>query len=241
MRNILIAAAIAANLLPAAVLAQDAAKADEGWKGQGELGLAIAKGNTDSQTLVGKLDATHEGVVWKNAFGAAFLYGKSDDVESANRYEVYGTTGRRLGERSYLFGSARHERDHFSAHEYQWSAAAGYGYEAIKNDTTHLTFEIGPGYRWSKLQDLREHQNETIVRGWADFGHQLTETTSLFNTLLVEAGSDNTFAKNDLGLQVQMSEALALKAGVQVRHNTDVLPGTKKTDTLTTVNVVYGF
>ena len=116
MRNIFIAAAIAANLLPAAVLAQDAAKADEGWKGQGELGLAIAKGNTDSQTLVGKLDATHEGAVWKNAFGAAFLYGKSDDLESAHRYEVYGTTGRRLGQRSYLFGSARHERDHFSAH-----------------------------------------------------------------------------------------------------------------------------
>ena len=241
MRNTLIAAAVAASLLPAAAFAQDTAPADIGWKGQGELGLAIAKGNTDSQTLVGKLEAAHEGAVWKNAFGAAFLYGKSDDMESAYRYEVYGTTGRRLGERSYLFGSARHERDHFTAHEYQWTAAVGYGYEAIKNDATHLTFEIGPGYRWSKLQDLRVHQNEAIIRGLVDFGHQLTETTSVFNTLLVEAGRDNTFAKNDLGLQVAMTDALALKAGVQVRHNTDVLPGTRKTDTLTTVNVVYGF
>ncbi len=38
-----------------------------------------------------------------------------------------------------------------------------------------------------------------------------------------------------------MSDALALKAGLEVRHNTDVLVGTKKTDTLTTVNLVYGF
>ncbi|MBM7092940.1 DUF481 domain-containing protein, partial [Streptomyces sp. S12] len=106
---------------------------------------------------------------------------------------------------------------------------------------THLTFEVGPGYRWAKLQDLREHKNEAIARGFIDFGHKLTETTSVYNTLLIEAGSDNTYARNDLGLLVKMTDALALKAGVEVRHNTDVLPGTKKTDTLTTMNVVYGF
>ena len=85
------------------------------------------------------------------------------------------------------------------------------------------------------------HENEAIVRGYMDFGHQLTPTTSLYDTLLVEAGKDNTFAKNDLGVQVAMTDALALKAGLEVRHNTDVLLGVKKTDTLTTVNVVYGF
>lgn len=242
MRVSLSAAVLVALTLPTAVFAQQAtAEADTGWKGQGELGLAISKGNTDSQTLVGKLGAAHEGALWKNEFGLAFLYGKSDDLESAHRYEAFGTTGRRLGEKSYLFGSLRHERDHFAAYEYQWTGAVGYGYEAIKNDATHLTFEIGPGYRWSKLQDVRVHENEAIVRGYMDFGRKLTATTSIYDTLLVEAGKDNTFAKNDLGVQVAMSDALALKAGLEVRHNTDVLPGVKKTDTLTTVNVVYGF
>ncbi len=242
MRVSLTAAILAALMLPTAAFAQEAtAEADTGWKGQGELGLAISKGNTDSQTLVGKLGAAHEGDLWKNEFGLALLYGKSDGLESADRYEAFGTTGRRLGAKSYLFGSLRTERDHFAAYEYQWTTAFGYGYEAIKNDATHLTFEIGPGYRWSKLQDVRVHENEAIARGYMDFGHQLTATTSIYDTLLIEAGKDNTFAKNDLGLQVAMSDALALKAGLEVRHNTDVLPGVKKTDTLTTVNVVYGF
>ena len=239
MHKLFAAAALCAAFSPLAH-AQDAARKD-GWSGTGELGLAISKGNTDSQTLIGKLNIAKEDAQWKHSAGASFLYGKQDDVESARRYEVFGSSGYRLSPRSYVLGSARNERDHFTANEYQWTAAIGYGFEAIKNKDTHLTFEVGPGYRWAKLQDLREHKNEAIARGFIDFGHKLTETTSVYNTLLIEAGSDNTYARNDLGLLVKMTDALALKAGVEVRHNTDVLPCTKKTDTLTTMNVVYGF
>jgi putative salt-induced outer membrane protein len=55
----------------------------------------------------------------------------------------------------------------------------------------------------------------------------------------VEAGSDNTFMQNDIGIAVAMNEKFALKAGLQARRNSDVEPGTKNTDTLTTINLVY--
>jgi putative salt-induced outer membrane protein len=38
---------------------------------------------------------------------------------------------------------------------------------------------------------------------------------------------------------VKMSDKLALAVGYAVRHNTDPPPAFKKTDTLTTVNLVY--
>ena len=41
------------------------------------------------------------------------------------------------------------------------------------------------------------------------------------------------------GTQVTITGALALRLGYQVRHNTDVLPGIEKTDTLTTVGLLY--
>lgn len=232
--------------LAAALLAVPAAHAqdkplDDSWSGTGEAGLAIAKGNTDSRTLVGKLAAKKAIGEWTVGAGAAFLNGEADGVESAYRYEVFSDVARRLGDRSYLVGSLRNERDHFAANEYQWVASAGYGYEAIKNDRTQLTFEVGPGYRWSKLQGVRVHNNEAIARGLMGFKHQLNGNVALFDTLLVEAGKDNTFARNEAGVLVKMTEAMALKAGVEHRHNTDVPAGVKKTDTLTTVNVVYGF
>ncbi len=240
MRTFTLIAAMGAVIAAPAALADETA-ADNGWSGSGELGLAVAKGNTDSQTLIGKLGLAREDALWKHEVGLAILYGKQDDIESAYRYEAFGKSNRRIGERRYLFGSARTERDHFAAYEYQSSAALGYGHEVIKEESTHLSVEIGPGYRWSKLQGVRVHENGAIVRAHMDFGHQFNASTSIYDTLLIEAGQDNTFARNDIGVQVKMSDALALKAGMEVRHNTDVLPGIERTDTLTTVNVVYGF
>lgn len=229
-------AALACALVPLS-----ASAAEDGWSGSGELGLAISKGNTDSETVVGKFKLAREDDAWRHAVLASFLYGTSDGLENARRYELFGSTGYHFAERHYVFGSGRTERDHFSSDEYQTTIAGGYGFEAFTSEETRLVFEIGPGYRWSKAQDVRVHNNEAIARGFMDFSHQLTETTRLFDTLLIESGRDNTFVRNEFGVQVRMTDALALKAGFEIRHNTDVSDDRRRTDRLTTVNVVYGF
>jgi putative salt-induced outer membrane protein len=43
----------------------------------------------------------------------------------------------------------------------------------------------------------------------------------------------------DLGLEVTIKGALGLRVGYQIRHNTDVSPGLEKTDTLTTLGLIY--
>lgn len=237
MRNRLLILAFAAACLPATTFASDSA----GWNGSGEFGLAAATGNVDNQTLNARLALNHDSGGWKHAFGASFLYGKSDGTESAWRYELFGTTGRRLGDRSYVFGSLRTERDHFAGNEYRWSGSGGYGYEALSGERTRLTFEIGPGYTLSKRQGRQDTDNRGIVRGHTDFKHAFNPNTSVYDVLLVEAGADNTFARNDFGLQVKMSAAMSLKAGFEMRHNSVVPEGVKNTDTLTTLNMVYGF
>ena len=83
--------------------------------------------------------------------------------------------------------------------------------------------------------------HEAVGRGLIAYKHGFTDTTSFVDTLLVEAGSTNTFTQNDAGLQVDMSKKLALKVGYQVRHNSDVAPGIKATDQLITTNLVYNF
>ena len=97
----------------------------------------------------------------------------------------------------------------------------------------------GPGYRYAEILETGESEDGVIFRGDLGFEHQLTETTKIVDRFLVEAGSDNTYVQNDLGLEVTISGALGLRVGYQVRHNTDVLPGVEKTDTLTTVGLLY--
>jgi putative salt-induced outer membrane protein len=51
--------------------------------------------------------------------------------------------------------------------------------------------------------------------------------------------SDNNFLQNELGVAVKVSDRLALSLGYALRHNTDPPAGFRKTDTLSTVNLVY--
>lgn len=209
------------------------------WNPSGELGLVITNGNTDTSSINGKAALKGEDERWVHDFYLAALRGEVEDQVTASRYEAGAKSGWKFSDRSYVFGSLRYENDDFSAYETQAALAVGYGWYAIRNDATSLLFEAGPGYKRVEPVGTGESEGEVIGRGFVDFKHRFNESTQFYNTLLAEAGSDNTFAQDDLGLQVAMSDTLALKAGFQVRHNSDVPPAVDKTDTLTTLNVVW--
>ena len=247
------------TLLATALLATAsfAASAEEtvGWTGTGEFGMAMARGNARSENANGKLAFTNEDDKWKHAFYVSALRNKGEVVGdfdgdgvpeeemqlSANRYEVGASSALKMNEVSSWIAALRYENDDFAPYDYQATFSLGYGHTFIKNDTTTLTTEIGPGYRRAKDAVTSEVNDEIIVRGALGWSHKLSATAELYDNLLVEAGNDNTFASNDFGISVAISEAFALKAGLEARHNTDVPPGIKNTDTLTKVNLVYNF
>lgn len=246
--TLLAAALIAA--LPLAASAQDS-----GWSGTGEFGFAMARGNARSDNANGKIAFAKEDAEWRHSFYVAALRNKAEVVGdfngdgvveermqlSANRYEFGTSSAIKVNETSSWVAALRYENDDFAPFEHQTTFSIGYGHKFINTERTSLLTEIGPGYRRAKSASTGETDSELIARGLVDYKHQLTATTSLFNTLLVESGSDNTFASNELGMAVAINDKLALKAGFDARHNTDVGPGIKKTDTLTKLNLVYNF
>jgi putative salt-induced outer membrane protein len=211
------------------------------WKGKGEVGIVFARGNSDTDTANVKLDLSTVRNRWKHGFGVAALRAATDGIETAERYGATGQSDYALTDRSYWFGGLRYEKDEFSGFEYQASATTGLGYKFIDSAATKLSGQAGVGYRRSKLLPLGTTEGDTIFRGDIKFEHALTATTQILDTFIVEAGADNTFASNELALQVKMSDRFALSLGVGVRYNTDPPLGLKKTDTLTTVNLVYAF
>ena len=254
MKHLILSAAVLAALsLSHAAVAADGD--DDGWTGTGELGLAMARGNARSENLNAKIDFKNEDDKWKHHFYAKALRAKGEvtgDFDgngtteerfelNANRFEFGASSAMKMNEVSYWVAALRYEKDDFAPYENQTTFSLGYGHSFIKNERTELSAEVGPGYRRAKLASTGNTESEVIARGVVDFKHSLTDTTDLVNNFLVEAGSDNTFMQNDFGVAVKISDAFALKAGLQARHNTDVAAGQKKTDTLTTVNLVYNF
>lgn len=235
-----------------------------GWTGSGEFGFASATGNTRSQNANAKLNLGFENEHWKNN---AFLDGLRTKAQhkvvepdgttvssynsTANRYDAGASIGYKLDPRSYIVGAARYEHDEFGSNLWQGVVSLGYGYIALKDARNELSFEIGPGYKKYRPADRtvvtagittkvrQPTEDEAVARGLVNYKFRLTENTSFENTFLTEAGSKNTYLQNDAGLAVSMTRKLALKVGFEVRHNSNVLPGLKRTDTLTTTNLVY--
>lgn len=222
--------------------------------GGGELGYAAANGNSNTESFNGRLDATYSDGIWKhsaNLFGlrSQSEYTTTEDDGStrrntrttANRYTFGANSGYMMDERGTINTSLRLEEDDFGTYSRQQSLSFSYGNRVIDSERAQLDLQFGPGYRnaHNALEDRTEAS--VIGRGLFDLRYSLTDNTEIVNKLLVESGEYNTFAQNDLGVSVAMNSHLALKAGWQARHNSDVSPDLKKTDTLTTMNVVYRF
>jgi putative salt-induced outer membrane protein len=175
---------------------------------------------------------------------------------TANRYEAGASFGYKLDERSYIVGAGRYEHDEFSPYDYQYTLSIGYGYQVLKNAIDELAFEVGPGYKVVQptsfllypvdpgsppVRVKPDSDSNVVARGKMEYKHSFSDAVSFSDVFVVEAGSGNTFFQNDAGLAVKMNSHLALKAGLQTRYNSDVLPGFKKTDELFTTNLVYNF
>ena len=271
MKKTLIAGLLLTALASFAVQAQDSTNASTagnngGWTGSGEFGFASATGNTRSQNINAKLGLSQENDQWKNNFFLDALRAKSQlkvvDTSgntvnefntTANRYDAGASVGYKFDQRSYIVGAARYEHDEFGANLWQGVISLGYGYIALKDERNELSFEIGPGYKEYRPANVdivvdsvlvpqqQSTQNELVARGLVNYKLKISDNTSFEDTFLMEAGSKNTYLQNDAGLAVSMTKKLALKVGFQVRHNSDVLPGIKKMDTLATTNLVYSF
>lgn len=237
MKNILIR--LVASL--AGVLVMNPVSAAEAWSGEGQLGFVLARGNSDADTINAKLDLAKETASWKNAVGIAALRSSNDGARNAERYAASWQTDYRFSARSYWFGGARYEDDRFSGFDYQASLVSGLGHRFVDDEDFKLFGQAGLGFRRLESALTGSTEDNLIFSAELRYEQRLTETTSLKNKLIVEAGEANNFLSNELALQVKINTRLSLAAGVGVRHNTDPPQGREKTDTLTTLNLVYGF
>ncbi len=211
------------------------------WTGKGEAGIAIADGNSDTKTANAKVTIGKKVDNWEHSLGLAGLYVRNDGATSARRWESFAQTRYSFGGgNTFWFGGLRYEEDRFSGFDHQGVFNSGIGHKFIDSEATKLSGQVGVGYKlWKTLDVPRDTDGSIAGTAGLDFSHQLTATTSVFNKFGAEVTSDNNFLQNAVGLAVKMSDRLALSLGYALRHNTDPPAGFRKTDTLSTVNLVY--
>ena len=229
------------QILAGVALALIAASAQAAWKGKGEAGIVFARGNTDADTINFKLGMSEEVDRWKHSLDLAALRATSNGVKSADRYMAGWQSDYQLNDRAFVFGGLRYERDRFSGFEYQATASTGIGYKFYDTDKMKLSGQAGVGYRRIKDDVTGATSGNAVFVAGFDYENVLTATTKVVDKFHLESGSDNTLLSNFIGLEVKMSTSLALSVGLDARQNTKPPAPRKKTDTVSTLNVVYAF
>jgi len=224
-------------LITAASAAASPAFAD--WTGKGQAGVVVSTGNSESKAGNVKLAVGETTGPWTNTVGFNAVYAADSVNTTSQRWELLGQTNYKFDAHNYLFGGLRYEDDRFGGYKSQATLSAGLGHLFIDTADTKLSGQAGLGFKRTEKRVPADTVNALAYLGSLDFRHAFNASTTLLDKLSVEATSDNTYAQNELALEVKMSDKLALAVGYAVRYNSDPPPAFKKTDTLTTVNLVY--
>ncbi|WP_296052056.1 YdiY family protein [uncultured Alteromonas sp.] len=244
MKKLLLA--IAGTCVATSAIAQDEPKP---FTMDGEFGLIITTGNTETSSATAGITAQQEFENWSNDYQIEGLYkeetvlqnGEEVERTSAQKFFASAQGNYKLENPDHrLFAFSSYEDDRFSNFAYQATVAGGWSQKMWKTEKTALEYSIGPGYSWSETQE-GEDTSSVIVRGSAAFKWFISDTAKFTQTASTEVGSENTKSRAESALTATISGSLSMKFSVRLDHNSNVDEGVEKLDTETAVTLVYNF
>lgn len=206
-----------------------------------ELGALFTSGNTDEETLnfAGAINIDRQ--QWNHAFTVNGLYAASDSTVKGQRFAAAARTNYEISEFSYFQTRASHEDDRFSGFDSQSDITFSFGTELLRHRANMgLTGNVGVGARYSRLEEGGT-RSEPILRLASEYNWTLSESADFSQDLSVEAGSDSNIYRSLTSIETNIMENLSLRFSLQIKHQTEVPVGNKKTDTQTAITFVMSF
>lgn len=210
------------------------------WSGNADIGYSASDGNSDTENLNFAATTEYVKALWTHGLRLNAVREDDDGTTQAERYEAGYKVEYAVSEVSYLFGNLAYERDEFGGVFQRTSQTLGYGRKLLNTEVHSLEAEIGLGARQSELQDGTEEE-EGIVRLGAAYERILSDSATVNQDLIIEAGNSNTYLESISAMKLRINGNLYAKLAYTVKHNDTVPVGTEETDTYTTVSLSYQF
>lgn len=243
---------ISAAFAPLTVLAvfMPFAHADNGknWEGEAELGLLISSGNSDETNINSRIGLEHEIAHWRNKGELSTAYSEAEEKTTAEEYEASLETNYKFDEKQYWFLRGSFDKDRFSGYDFESTTTTGYGNRVWSSGKrSFLDLAAGVGYRYNKLDepdsDGNDVEKETIGRFAGQFDYELSDNARFRQKLSTEIGfnENNIISQSETAIQANIVGNLSMKAAYRVKHISDAPVDSAKTDTETSISLLYGF
>lgn len=203
-------------------------------------GYVGTSGNTDTDTYSLEYLMTIIHDRWEHNVKFQALGSQENAQAKAERYYLEDKSDFSLDDEQYLFVKGSYTDDRFSGFDYQAALSTGYGRYLIRNDRLEFEGFGGLGYRQNDIIDA-DSEGEGIVILGEKLSWTISDSAALTHSFTAEIGEERTVSVFEVGLETNIIGGVTTKVAFLARNNSEVPVGRKKTDTLTTVSLVYNF
>ena len=215
------------------------------WADEAELSFVSTGGNTEVVSLSGKnllKYAFTDKLLGTWRLGA--LYGKNDNVKTAERYFTDLRLDYSFSDKIYFFGMGGWLKDKFTGIESRYFIGPGAGYRFLTGPKHFLDAEAGINF---VTEDYINDTEEEFLEGrlYGLYQYSLSEKNKFSQSLefLYDFDdSDNYRINSETAFITALSNYLSLKTGYEIKHDNEPVPATlKETDTILSVTLVVNF
>ncbi|MFV0575488.1 MAG: YdiY family protein [Vibrio sp.] len=218
------------------------------WLPEIELGYRSETGNDDEESLNARVALGFTKGRFRN--NAEFtLYLKDEDGDPDEREKTYEwQSDYKLGPKLYSYGSFKGIDSEYDAYFHDYTFSAGLGYQIMNTEAWKIETELGPGYRYQEPNDdeiddddpiFPDDVSEAIVRANLGITWKPLDNLSFNVDTTMVSGDSNTRFDTELSIISNVSEDIAIKIAQTSSHVTEVPNNLDKTDTVTTINILY--
>ena len=229
---------------------------------EAEFGFINTSGNTDATSLNGKLNIKTDLENWIHTFVLEGFFkedqvtndsGETETQTTAEKYFTSFQSDYKIDkENASFFAFGSYTEDKFSGFDFQSTLAIGYSDAIFKNDSSHLTYNIGPGYTVNRIEavdpvtmeEFGDTTETVVVHVTAEYLYRFSENAKFTQTITSDISTDsdeNTKTKAVSAITSQLNGSLALKVSYTLENNSQVAEGKRETDTKTAVTLVLTF
>ncbi len=204
------------------------------------LGYVGTTGNTDTTTFNSEALLTLRSEDWTHNGKFQALGSQENSTTKAERYYLEDKSDYNLDADQYLYLKGSYLDDRFSGYGYQATGTAGYGRYLLRSDNLTLQGFGGAGYRQNDIIN-GPSDGEGIVTVGEKLDWVISSNAKLVQSFTSDIGEQLSISFFELGLETNIVGQITTKIAFQARNISEVPVGKKKTDTQTSVSLVYSF
>ncbi|AAW84795.2 putative salt-induced outer membrane protein [Aliivibrio fischeri ES114] len=220
------------------------------WKSQIEFGYQSSKGNDDSQSLNGRLEASYTAGQHRHTGEVKYYLAKDDGETDKDQLSLNLQSDYKISPDYYLYANFKGLNTKYSAYFNDYTFSGGLGYQVSNTEKLLLEVEFGPGFRYQnpnldEIDDddliLPETVQEPIIRTNVRTSWKALSNLTLAGEVTVTAGHSNTRVDSEVSVTNNITEEIALKIAQSQQYLDRVPPGLSNTDSVFSINLLFSF